>query len=406
MERDNAQLGLNTPQTVGLRKGIVWRYVAADESVRFAGRPSLWFILLTALGFLTGLAITTAIAAWLVGLLDRPDIAANVVIAGFGLAALRLAWNILEWLSRLYVVTNRRVIAIAGVLRQSVSEVPLNNVRTVVMTRSLVERLLWLGTLGFASAGTDGYEVVWRLMSAPDRLLADVRCMIERPGQGLATAATAVMQGAQWRSEAPMVIGLVGGVGSGKSTVARALAEHNFIVIDSDKDARAVLDRPEVRDELARWWGSKVLLPDASVDRRAVADIVFRDPAQRSRLEALVHPLVKADRGRLIERAKAEGRAGVVIDAPLLYEAGSDKECDLVVFVDAPEAMRRERVAARSGWSPAELERREKAQLPLQEKRRRADEVILNDGDEPTLKARVEAMLSRLRSRPGSNAHS
>lgn len=237
----------------------------------------------------------------------------------------------------------------------------------------------------------------------PDELAANEATVVgsgpQMPGEHAHAGTTRSIH-----EEQPMVLGLVGGIGAGKSEVARVLAKMEFLVVDADKDAKAALDRPQVRDQLVAWWGEGVLLPadgasaERSIDRRKVAAIVFQDPEQRRRLEGLVHPIVRSDRAGVIARAKAMGKAGVVIDAPLLFEAGSDKECDAVLFVDAPRRMRLERVKAR-GWSDDELDKREAAQMPLDEKRRRSHAVVMNDSDLPTLRRRVDEAVAKVRAR-------
>jgi dephospho-CoA kinase len=189
----------------------------------------------------------------------------------------------------------------------------------------------------------------------------------------------------------PIVIGLAGGIGSGKSLAASILADLGCIVVDSDQQARAALDRPEVRSTLVEWWGPRVIGPDGRISRSRVAEVVFRDQGQRRRLEALIHPLVRRTRQEMIRRACESGAPAVVVDAPLLFEAGVDKECDAVIFVDAPLAARRERIRAR-GWEAGELERREKAQWKLDEKRRRADHVVVNDAGPEELRSRIAAV--------------
>lgn len=200
------------------------------------------------------------------------------------------------------------------------------------------------------------------------------------------------------------VIGLAGGIGAGKSAVARVTAELGCAVSDSDALAREALEREDVRTQLVSWWGEGVIGTDGKVDRGAVARIVFGDDEQRLRLEGLVHPLVRVSRGEAIARARDAGARAFVIDAPLLFEAGLDAECDVVVFVDAPRELRLARVREHRGWDEAELDRREAAQLAVEEKRRRADVVVLNDGDGggggdgalDGLAARVSAVLDRV----------
>jgi dephospho-CoA kinase len=196
------------------------------------------------------------------------------------------------------------------------------------------------------------------------------------------------------------VIGVVGGIGSGKSEVARALGRLGCVVADSDALAREILTRPAVRDELVAWWGAGVLGADGQVDRAAVARIVFNDPWARRRLEGLVHPLIHAERRELIDRVAREGAGtvpAVVVDAPLLFEAGVDRECDAVIFVEAPWEVRLERVKRTRGWDAAELERREAAQMPLEEKRRRSGFVVDNGGSRADVDGRARQVLERVR---------
>lgn len=171
----------------------------------------------------------------------------------------------------------------------------------------------------------------------------------------------------------PLVIGIAGGIGSGKSAVARAFGRAGCAVIDSDAEAKAALDRPDVQRTLTQWWGPSVLGRDASgsarVDRAAVGRIVFADPAQRARLEGLIHPLIRRSRDAARREALAAGARAIIYDAPLLFEAGIDKVCDAVVWVECPRQERLRRVAATRGWDEAELQRREDAQWPVERKR-------------------------------------
>jgi dephospho-CoA kinase len=183
----------------------------------------------------------------------------------------------------------------------------------------------------------------------------------------------------------PVVVGLAGGIASGKSRVAQAFAKLGWAVVDSDAQVAAQLARPEIAQTLASWWGPGVLDAQGMVDRRAVGKIVFSDPAQRQRLEALLHPLIARTRQEVIRDAalatRQSGAAaprGVVLDAPLLFEAGLDRECDAVVFVDASHADRLERVRRNRGWDAEELARREAAQWPLDKKRARCRFVVHN----------------------------
>ncbi len=197
----------------------------------------------------------------------------------------------------------------------------------------------------------------------------------------------------------PVVIGVAGGIGSGKSAVARSFARLGCVVIDSDKEARALLLRDDVKAELVSWWGSGILDAHGEVDRSAVAKIVFSDPDQRKRLEGLTHPLLRTNRERVKAAASAASAPAVVLDAPLLFEAGLGEECDAVVFVDAPRETRLKRVQEHRGWDEAELTRREKSQLPLEEKRSRSDYVVRNDRDEASLHESVSRILDEILTR-------
>ncbi len=188
------------------------------------------------------------------------------------------------------------------------------------------------------------------------------------------------------------IIGLAGGIGSGKTEVARILDGLGCVVADADAIARQALREPEVRDTLVGWWGDDVLGADGEIDRAAVASIAFGDPHERRRLEALVHPRVAARSRELFDAAPPEAPA-LVIDAPLLFETGLDSECDAVVFVDADEAIRRERVVGSRGWEAAEIARREESQLPLDQKRARADYILRNNGKLSELTAGVRHLL-------------
>ncbi len=338
-----------------------------------------------------------------------------------------LLWGFLEWLSRRYVLTSGRITVDAGVISRVAADVPLRNVQHVTMSQSVLERVLGLGTIGAATAGSDGAAVHWLMVPAPHRTMASVRREVERvQGSGVRGQESGVRSQGSERAPStspphlptsppphaltpsppprPVIIGLAGGIGAGKSEVARILADLGCVVTDSDAEARVALDRPDVRSRLVEWWGPGVVGPDGHVDRGAVAKIVFADPAQRTRLEALVHPLVKQSRAEAIRRAREDRARAVVIDAPLLFEAGVDAECDAVIFVEAPHEVRLERVRATRGWDEAELARREAAQLPAYEKRRRSHEVLVNAGSEGALREAVSGALGRILARAGSEA--
>lgn len=185
------------------------------------------------------------------------------------------------------------------------------------------------------------------------------------------------------RSQRVPVVGLIGGVGAGKSAVAQWFAARRCtLLLDGDAIGHELLDDERVREAIRDRFGPDVFDVSGAVDRRALGAAVFGDDeartAARRDLESLLHPRI----GEEIERRI--GNAGdveyVLLDAALALEAGWDDRCDLVVFVDTPWENRLEHVARSRGWTMEDLRLREASQMPLDEKRRRADVVIVNDG--------------------------
>jgi len=192
-------------------------------------------------------------------------------------------------------------------------------------------------------------------------------------------------------------IGLTGNIGSGKSTVARLLAQRGAAVIDADELASEVLTQPETVRTIGEAFGPDVV-DDGRVDRAALARRVFRDEAARRRLEAIVHPRVAAlDAARATALSERRPPPPMIVhDVPLLFEAGLAASMDAVVVVDAPLETRIERVVSGRGLDPGEVRRRDAAQWPPERKRAQADVVIENDGDPRRLEARVAEAWPRL----------
>lgn len=194
-----------------------------------------------------------------------------------------------------------------------------------------------------------------------------------------------------------MRVGLTGGVGSGKSTVAALLAEHGAVVIDADAIAREVVapGTPGLASVLERF-GAAVTAPDGSLDRAALAAIVFADDAARADLNAIVHPLVGARTAELM----AEVPAGTIVvhDIPLLVEGDRAGGFDVVVVVEADRQTRLRRLERR-GLSPADARARMAAQATDEQRRAAAHEIVANDGDRAALRAEVDELWRRLRRR-------
>lgn len=196
------------------------------------------------------------------------------------------------------------------------------------------------------------------------------------------------------------VVGLTGGMGSGKSTVARLLAELGAAVIDADEIAREVVEPGEpALDEIAQRFGHEVLRPDGALDRRALATVVFGDDEARADLEAITHPRIHT---RIRERLEghAHGRV-VVLDHPLLVETGQHRHVDAVVVVTAPLETRVERLAAGRDIAPEDARARIRAQSDDDARLAVADHVIDNSGDLRALEVQVEALWRKLASEAG-----
>lgn len=190
------------------------------------------------------------------------------------------------------------------------------------------------------------------------------------------------------------VIGIVGGIASGKSTVAAELASLGAVVLDADRAAHLAINRPEVKQALVERWGEAILDVSGGADRRAIAERVFSPSLAGDQdlefLENLLHPLVRQQFESELADLTERGAAAAVIDAPLLLDAGWGDLCDCLVFVESSEKNRAERVGPRN-WSHGEISRREAAQMPIDEKRRQATHVIRNQGSRGDLQAEVRA---------------
>lgn len=194
-----------------------------------------------------------------------------------------------------------------------------------------------------------------------------------------------------------IVVGLTGGVGSGKSTVANMLQELGARIIDADRIAREVVAPGEpalasIRSE----FGDEVIAETGDLDRAALAARVFEDPERLQRLNAIVHPAVAARAAEEIADQRERGAQWVVYDVPLLYENELQGMFTKVIVVVASEAARRQRLRARDGWSDAEIDARLGAQMPLEEKASRADYVVDNEGSLVETRRQVEDVTAQL----------
>jgi dephospho-CoA kinase len=193
------------------------------------------------------------------------------------------------------------------------------------------------------------------------------------------------------------VIGLLGGVGSGKSAVARLFAREGCAVIDSDAAAHEALQSPGVQDELRRWLGASIFDGPAHVSRKALAAVVFSDPEKLRRLNGIIHPRVGQRRDELMAAYLNNPQVKAIVwDTPLLVETVLHRECDRLVFVSVPLEIRLARINRTRGWGPEELQRRENLQFTLDKKAALADYVVDNSGDEIASLGQVQRVLSHL----------
>jgi dephospho-CoA kinase len=191
------------------------------------------------------------------------------------------------------------------------------------------------------------------------------------------------------------VIGLVGGIGAGKSTVAEALAKHGGRVVAADPLGHEALEQPAILARIAEAWaGRDIFTPHGKVDRKKFGRIVFPSPVERSRLEHLVHPYIETRIREEIEKTQADPAAKfVVLDAAVMLEAEWDGVCNQLIFVDAPREVRLARVTAQRGWTAADLANREAVQMPAAKKKERADAVVDNGGSPAATTSQVLELL-------------
>jgi len=191
------------------------------------------------------------------------------------------------------------------------------------------------------------------------------------------------------------ILGLTGGIGSGKSMVAQMFAQLGAAVVDADQLAREVVEpgQPALQ-EIAATFGPEVLLPDGRLDRPRLAGIIFADPAERAKLDAITHPRIRARMDEEIE-ARRSGPGVLLVDIPLIYENDrvNTVEKVIVVWVDPPTQLRR--LSQRGGLSAEAARQRISAQMPLDAKRARADHVIDNSGELEETRRQVEAIYRR-----------
>ncbi len=196
-----------------------------------------------------------------------------------------------------------------------------------------------------------------------------------------------------------LIVGLTGGIASGKTVVSQVLGEEGAHIIDADQLARELI-RPHTPawEELRSVFGERILEKDGFIDRKALAEQVFGNPEQRKRLNQILHPRIKEEIDRRVsEVGQREPDAIIVIDAPLLIETGNHLHMDAVIVVSATERQQIERLKERSGATEEEARRIIASQMPLKEKLKVADIVIPNKGSLEETKRKTQEVYRKLK---------
>lgn len=197
-----------------------------------------------------------------------------------------------------------------------------------------------------------------------------------------------------------LVVGLTGGIGCGKSEVRKRLQKSGIRVIDADTLAKEISEKnPAVVSTIKKEFGADIYDAGGKMQRKALATIVFNDSKRLAALNAIIHPRVIGTVEREIDALREQGEMIVVVEAALHYEVNWNEAMDVMVVVSAPMERRIPRVMQRDGVDEAAVHRRIATQLPIEEKVKRADFVIQNDGDLTALDKKVDHLLARLRDR-------
>ncbi|HXY34966.1 MAG TPA: dephospho-CoA kinase [Planctomycetaceae bacterium] len=198
------------------------------------------------------------------------------------------------------------------------------------------------------------------------------------------------------------VIGIVGGIGSGKSSVARWVAarHQDVTLISGDEIGHEVLTEAAVRDAIRKRFGEPVFHADGQINRRALGQVVFGSSREhhwaRDDLERIVHPRIRETIAEKIATAAAAGQRAVLLDAAVLFEAGWNDLCHAVVFIDVPRDERYARLREIRGWDDAETERRESSQASLESKRSRSQFIVDNSGPLEAAGRQLEEILLKM----------
>lgn len=193
-----------------------------------------------------------------------------------------------------------------------------------------------------------------------------------------------------------MIIGLTGSIASGKSTVSAMLAEMGYPIVDADKVARIVVEPgSETLEKIRVLFGEEVILPDGTMDRKKVGELIFNDPASRKKLNDVIHPAIRMEMLRQRGEFLDQGFETVIMDIPLLFESRLQHLVDKVLVVSVTEEHQLKRLMERNGLSEKEARARIASQLPMSVKEEGADAVIYNNGSVDETKWQLNRILDQ-----------
>ena len=193
-----------------------------------------------------------------------------------------------------------------------------------------------------------------------------------------------------------LIIGIMGGVGAGKSTVAAEFGKLGCVVVDADAMVDKLLETEEIKRQIAKSFGSEAFNSAGAVDRAALAEVVFGNEDNVEKINTIIHPLVLAQTEALIAKYNKSDAKAIVLDMPLLVEVGWSEKCDKLVFVDCNEWKRGQRVAQKCGFTKNQLKNREKFQILLDKKAKIADYIVDNNSNQTGLSKQIVRIFSHL----------
>lgn len=195
------------------------------------------------------------------------------------------------------------------------------------------------------------------------------------------------------------VFGLTGGIGTGKSTVARMFQEEGLPVVDADRIAREIVEPGKPAFEaIVRRFGREILLPDGRIDRAKLGDLVFSDPARRAALEAITHPEIARGIAAELSRLESKGHEVAIVEAALIHETGRRGRFEAVIAVRCGKGQQVSRLMERGGTSREQVLRRIASQMDADEKAHASEHIIDNSGDVESTRAQVRALAALLKS--------